>query len=415
MQILHTVSGKKAKNTVYMLIQMMYWMIYCSCYGFVSYYLVEKGFGTSVVGIVTAVAGIISALGQPIVGALADKPKVGYKRPLVIILVILSVFGVILLGVSLSGFGAAICLAYGAAMLLLSLATPLVNAAGVAFPGEVNFGMARGIGSFGYAVASYLMGYLTAKLGCVVIPIFISAVSLAELIVTCIMPDKPKGEISEESAAAGEEAAGSGEAPAGNDVRTKKNFFLGRYPRFTFLWVVFIFLLIVHNLSNTYLLQILEKGGGTSYNLGIAVAIAAVVEIPMIFCYEKINRKISTQNLMVIAAASYLIKSVLQLVNTNLTAFYFIQLLQMTSWAIYASASVYFTKEIIPERDQVQAQAYMANALTIATVIGTFVGGQLIEAVNVNAMLVFQTAMALIGLVGMIAWKFKYKDNGDRK
>lgn len=84
-----------------------------------------------------------------------------------------------------------------------------------------------------------------------------------------------------------------------------------------------------------------------------------------------------------------------------------IQLLQLTSWGIYASASVYFTKELIPQSDQTKAQGYMTNALTIGTVIGTFVGGQLIEFFDVNAMLIFQTSMALISLIGMIIWRKK--------
>lgn len=118
---------KLSKNTKYMFIQMFFWMIYCSCYGFASYYLIEKGFGTSIIGIITAIAGIISAFGQPFIGGIADRVSVGYKKPLMTLM--------------------------------------------VSFAGEVNFGMARGIGSFGYALSSYVIGYLTAAKGAIMVPI----------------------------------------------------------------------------------------------------------------------------------------------------------------------------------------------------------------------------------------------------
>lgn len=385
-----------SKNTIYMLMQMSFWMVYCCCYGFVSYYLLEKGFSTSIVGIVSAIAGIISAVGQPVIGAIADKPGVGYKKTLVTSLILLFLFGIILIVFSAIHFDAGTCLAYGIVMLILGIATPLVNAAGVAYNNEINFGMARGMGSFGYALASYIMGYLTALVGAVIIPIAIVIISTVMLFITLSMPNKVGEETLEETLSGQLE-----ENPSGSG-------FLNRYPAFTMLWIVLICMLTVHSLSNTYLLQILEKGGGNSKNLGTSVAIAALMEIPMIFYYEKVNRWISTKNLLVLAAFTYLLKSVLQLLNTNLFVFYMIQLLQLTSWGIYASASVYYAKEHIPEEDQTRAQAYMANALTIGNVIGTLIGGRLIDIYGVNAMLLFQCFMGALSLIGIVIWKFKY-------
>lgn len=100
----------------------------------------------------------------------------------------------------------------------------------------------------------------------------------------------------------------------------------------------------------------------------------------------------------------------MQLVNSNLLVFYFIQLLQLTSWGIYASASVYYAKENIPAEDQTKAQAYMSNALTIGNVIGTLIGGQLIDMYSVNAMLIFQCLMGALGLLGIVIWKYKYQE-----
>lgn len=128
------------KNIKYMLIQMLFWMAYCSCYGFASYFLVEKGYGTTVVGVITAAAGILSAVCQPLLGSLVDRLGTGYKKPL-----------------------------------LLSLANPFINLAGVSFADQINFGMARAAGSFGYALASYTIGYVSARFGPTTIPVLIQA------------------------------------------------------------------------------------------------------------------------------------------------------------------------------------------------------------------------------------------------
>lgn len=386
---------KISKNTIYMIVQLTFWMIYCSCYGFVSYYLVEKGFGTSIVGIVTATAGILSATGQPLVGAIADNPKIGWKKPLITVLCLLTVAGIALAGISVWGSGALICLSYGDIMLLLGIAVPLINTAGVAFPDEINFGIARGTGSFGYALSSYILGALTVRVGPMIIPIEIALISLILLAFTLQLPNKLP------------ENKQLNNVIEKNMEQTKEvsKSFLSKYPKFRFLWIVLIFMLTVHCLSNSYLLQILEKAGGDSHDLGIAVAIATVMEMPMIFFYEKVNKYISAQNLLVMAVVTYLIRSVLQLWTDNLTVLYLIQFLQLTSWGVYASASVYYANEIIPEKDRSKGQAYMSNALTIGSVIGALVGGRLIDLYDVNAMLVFQVGMATIAVIGMIAWK----------
>lgn len=370
--------------------QMLFWMAYCCCYGFISYYLIDKGFNTSIVGIVSAIAGLISAVGQPFIGSIADKSNVGYKKPLMVSLVSLIIFSIILCYFSIIGFGAGICLMYGIIMLILGIASPLVNTAGVVFANEINFGMARGMGSLGYATASYIMGYLTAKVGSIAIPVSISIFSLVMIFITATMPNHLSS------------------ASETKSTKSKTNV-LKKYPAFTFLWVSFLFILTVHMLSNTYLLQILEKGGGDSHTLGIAVAIGAIMEIPMIFYFEKVNKWISIKNLFILSASTYLLRSLLQLLCSNVTIFYLIQLLQLTSWGIYASASVYYAKETIPAEDQAQAQAYMTNALTIGTIISALIGGRLIDMYGVNAMLIFQCLMGALGLLGIVIWSRKYQ------
>ena len=130
---------KLSKNILYMLMQGLFWMAYCASYGFVSYYLVSSGFGTSVVGVVSMISGLASALLQPYVGSIADRAGVGYRKPLRIVLAALAVMSAALFAFSAAQLESAVILSYGVIMLLLGTGVPLLNTAGIAFPKEINF------------------------------------------------------------------------------------------------------------------------------------------------------------------------------------------------------------------------------------------------------------------------------------
>ena len=75
---------------------------------------------------------------------------------------------------AVSGMFMAAGLLYGSCMVLLQLTTPLVNALGIATVSggeKMNFGIARGFGSLGYAVAAYVIGLLAQRFGAVCVPV----------------------------------------------------------------------------------------------------------------------------------------------------------------------------------------------------------------------------------------------------
>ena len=59
----------------YACIQSFYWMSFSAVMGFTSLYLLDVGFTNTEIGIIIAIAGIISAILQPIFAGYADKPK----------------------------------------------------------------------------------------------------------------------------------------------------------------------------------------------------------------------------------------------------------------------------------------------------------------------------------------------------
>lgn len=59
----------------YACIQSFYWMSFSAVMGFTSLYLLDVGFTNTEIGIIIAIAGIISAILQPMFAGYADRPK----------------------------------------------------------------------------------------------------------------------------------------------------------------------------------------------------------------------------------------------------------------------------------------------------------------------------------------------------
>ena len=61
-----------SENARYRLLQGGYWMLFCAGYGYVTVYLLDWGYAAAQIGAVTAVFGLLAALGQPVLGKIAD-------------------------------------------------------------------------------------------------------------------------------------------------------------------------------------------------------------------------------------------------------------------------------------------------------------------------------------------------------
>ena len=77
--------------------------------------------------------------------------------------------------------------------------------------------------------------------------------------------------------------------------------------------------------------------------------------------------------------------------------FYAVQLIQMLAWAVIAVASVYYINAVMEPEDAVKGQALYTMAYTLGSVLGALLGGWIIDALGVDAMLLFGTASAIVG------------------
>ena len=140
--------------------------------------------------------------------------------------------------------------------------------------------------------------------------------------------------------------------------------------------------------------------------------IQAVVEIPVLFTFSFIMRKIKVGNLMIVACAGYILRAVLYFASINIGMIYITQLSQMCSFAIIAAASVYFTGTSVREEDHATGQAFMTGMMSAGTVLGSLFGGAILDRVGVRSMLLVNIFITIIGIgIAMRSIKLIRKNN----
>lgn len=367
----------------YCTVQGLFWMLFCSCYGYITFYLLGQGFAAGEIGFITAAFGVLGALLQPVFGRLVDKGKCNWKILAIILFVLMTINGTLLCFIKIKILQGIL---FGLTMVSLNSSMPLINRAGFICETEdqkINFGVARGIGSLSYAVLSLILGRLTLIFGGITVPVSIVIVAALMIIALLFLPYGKVAEVESDGMASSIDLIGM----------------VKKYPEFFIIWISCILQMAFHNLSGTYLIQICERAGGTSQTMGIALAIAAVLELPIMFCFTIINKHISAKRLLLISGITFVIKAVGYVASVNIPILFITQFTQILSFAVYASASVYYAEEAVSPEDKTTAQSFMSNSQTVGSVLGSVVGGILIQNTNLNITLLAGVGIAVVGAI----------------
>lgn len=369
----------------YAWIQSFLWMGYAVILGFASVYLLDHGFSNTQIGIISAIAGAVAAVLQPLLAAIADRPSSPSVKSFLICLNILQMICAGLLHIFekstvITG------IFYGICIVFLMLLTPLVNSLGAETMNQgkvLNFGVARGIGSVAYAAAAYLLGILVEKTGTVSIPLILGVLYAGFLIALGFFPFTK----TESSVSVQKEMTGG------------PLYFLRKYKKFAFTLLGCIFLYTSHVLLNNFNFQIVESKGGGSAELGTAMALCACVELPTMFLFGAMQKRKNSGFWFRLSGVFFMLKALGTFLAPGIRSFYCVQIFQMFGWALISVASVYFVNSLMEEQDVVKGQAYMTMTYTIGSVAGSLIGGPLIDFWGVRAMLL---VAFLAGLAGMI-------------
>lgn len=377
---------KKNLTAHYALIQSVFWISGCCTLTYTTPFLQAKGFTNTEIGVTLAMASCLTIVVQPFIAAFADKSrKFGLKTLISALLVLSAVFsGILMILPDIFLPVAILCLILCTLTrmqnsLLVSLSSEQIQSGG-----KLNFSLARGFGSFTYAIASLIIGYLTDRIGTgIIVPItLVGALAAIGVIMAFPKPNKPKEKAAEET------------APSSLPEFIRNNL------RFMALVLSLVLIYLSHIFINSFTIQIVTSRGGSGSEMGLASAIGGFLELPAMALFPFLLKKVGSVSYIVkMSAAFMVIKSLITLMSPTIGWFYFAQALQFFAYAMLIPASVYYVTRIIATKDKVKGQSMMDMGQIIASVVGSILGGIFLDAKGVDFMLLVGTVVSAVGAV----------------
>ena len=394
-------SGKKFWTLRYIIINATYFAVYSGIHAYASVFLLEKGFSNTLIGITLALANILSVVFQPIVAGLIDKQGKLTNRNVSMASTALLLIGSILLLLIKNGV-VVIFIIFALIYMVQMVYQPIITAMYFEYEAagcHIYYGLARGLGSCGFAVVSFFTGRAIGWFG-VNILMILDIIFLSIALVVLYFFKKPKVEV----------------PPAEKNEVAHNNLFsfIKTYPSFMLFVLAAVCFFFAHNAINDYMIQIITPLGGTEAQMGIAVSCAAVLELPTMALIDKIMKKISVKNLLLISATAFMIKTLLMLIAPNMVVVYISQAMQMLAYAVFIPAGAYFVNQTMARLDQVKGQAYINCSITLGGVFSSLVCGRLLDIKGPHFMLIISLAVTTAGLViaffALKVWRTKTAD-----
>lgn len=376
---------ERKENIRYCALLGVHTMMLCPAINFVAPYLAAAQVSGSNIGILVAVSCLLAVVFQQIFGRIVDRNLIDGKKLLLFMTAVLTVAAFALSFVNVGGlkaiiFGGLYCITLTMMPILYSFSFFYQNK-GV----SVNYGVARGCGSMSYAACSIVLGFLVANFGTAVVPISYGLLGAALFAILLSMPTL-KGTTS----------------AASSPTQSSSSLKLSMFPAFRMMLIGLSLVMLFHNMLMTYFIYAIERVGGDSSNLGLALGIAAALEIPILFLYTRIKGNVASKYFLTASGVFFFVKAALFIVAQSVTMIYLIQTLQIVSYGLMAAARVYYVDEIVGKKYETTGQAYMAATETIGIVLGSILGGFLLQGFGVGALLWGGALASLVGMVCMI-------------
>ena len=399
----------------YTLINVTYFIAFCTIHAYAAVYLLDRGFTNTQIGILLAVSNIVSAILQPLVAALIDKQGFFTNRNVMMICAALIAVGSLLL-LFADSVKAVVFIVFSFIYMVQFTYMPVMTALNFEYKRagiDIFYGLARGLGSAGFAVTSAIIGRVIEMRGVRVLLYCNIVIMIVQFVIVWFfrLPDK-RPEAAAITDTDNDPADGTyTENDLTADVPENSNIiqFFRKYPAFMILIIATVLLFFTHNMLNDYLIQIIRPLGGSESNMGVATFIAAMLELPTMAVITLISGKVSKRLLLIIAGISFTIKALIMMFAVNIPMAYLSQAMQMFAYAVFIPASAYYVSETISEHDQVKGQAFVTSSFTLAGVFSSLICGVILDRFGEGTMLVTGSIVSIIGTLTLIAAMIKDK------
>ena len=382
----------------YTLLNMAYFAAFCTIHACAAVYLLSHGFTNTQIGVLLAIANITSAICQPYIAGIIDRPGWLTNRRFILISVIVILTGSAVLLVAKDA-KTVIFIVYVLIYMIQFAYQPMMTALCFEFQKAgctINYGLARGMGSAGFAITSIFVGRAIEAKGTDLLPV-ISIVLMAVSAILIYTFIKPEGDLSEATGAGTDKGRreGGGELKAHNNIRD----FALTYPAFMVFLVATVCFFFAHNMINDFMIQIIRNLGGGETELGYANSLQAILELPVMALIGFVLAKISSEKLLVFSGLAFFVKILILIFARGMAGMYISQSFQLFAYAVFIPAAAYYVSFTMEELDQVKGQAYVTSAITIGGVFSNMLSGVILDHLGVRSMLAVGTAVCAAGVI----------------
>ena len=172
-----------------------------------------------------------------------------------------------------------------------------------------------------------------------------------------------------------------------------------------------ILLYIGHNVLSNCMFRIAQfklpaaSADEASAVQGTALMIAALCELPVMFLFTRLVRRVRCDVWLVVSALFMTLRLIFALVLPGAWGLYLGQLTQSMGFALFAVSTVYYVGSVIEQRNVVKGQTYLGAANTMGNLLAYLIGGILIDGIGTGGMLLTCGIVSALGVLLLILSK----------
>jgi len=244
---------------------------------------------------------------------------------------------------------------------------------------DVNFGLARGLGSTAWATSALIFGKIIDFVNPTVLVYgYIIFIFLA-LIILYTLPEYERDETNQQK--------------QGSTIDVVK-----KYKTFFLLLLGFCFMFAAATSLGTYLINIVKKLGGDTSLYGVCIFFMAFSELPFMMFTPRLMKRYNSITLIVIASIAYILRNFTICLAPHLVVVMIGMAFQGLSYGLFTGVITYYVTYNLDENDQLSGQTLIGIMTSgIGSTIGNVLGGVLQDTYGLDMMFLFVYITTVIG------------------
>ena len=375
-------------NVLYAAIQAFYWMACCPIYGFGAAFLLDLGFSSVEIGMMLGISNILAVLLQPPLSALSDADK-RFSPIRIAVLLNAAVLVSALLQMVLLPRGPLMAVLWTFMATCSFTAVVFMTAVKFQIDGEgvVDFGVCRAAGSLAWGVLAAGLGFAMERFGIRLVPFSVVAASAGVLVLLAVC-GRNAGRVGAQAHSPRETSGRASTWPE----------FIRANPWLMVLLVGTALVYLHHSMANNFGAVLVNNVGGDNSDLGLISALSAVLEIPGMVLYSRLEKRFGARSILAFSLLTFTMKSIALWLAASVGQLTLAFSIQVLCYGLFMTSTVSFADQIVRPCDLVKAQSCFTLVTVVSSILSSFVGGALFQALGATPTLGVAAVTAAVGL-----------------